>query len=147
MKEKLKIEDIVTGEVYEVAQHPTNKDLLEVTTGMLKGQFLHKGRVRVIERQTVQNSKRPKISQEVIDGFASIVDSQDRKGFAKYGKSIDDAQDSDHDWKSEALEEMADYSKYLVRELHRIERENEILRETVKFLVDKSHKPKIREGE
>lgn len=57
MSEKLKVEDVVTGEVYETVQHPTNKDLLKITGGLLKGDSLHKGRVRIIERQTVQNSK------------------------------------------------------------------------------------------
>lgn len=94
-----------------------------------------------------QNSNRPKISQEVIDGLTSIIDAQDGKGIAKYGRTIDDADDDDYSWPIMALEEMADYSKYLVREIKRLERENSTLRETVKFLVDKSHKPKIWEDE
>lgn len=71
---------------------------------------------------------RPNVSQAVIDGFAAIVDAQDRKGMAKYGKDIDSASDSDHDWKTEALEEAADYAKYLVKEIRRLEAENVRLR-------------------
>ncbi|WP_052477465.1 hypothetical protein, partial [Bacillus badius] len=77
----------------------------------------------------MQNPKsRPQISQEVIKGFTAIVDAQDEKGFAKYGRSIDDANDADYDWKLMALEECADHAKYLVREIKRLEAENERLR-------------------
>ncbi|UAT29450.1 hypothetical protein K7T73_12655 [Bacillus badius] len=73
----------------------------------------------------MQNSySRPQISQEVIKGFTAIVDAQDEKGFAKYGRSIDDANDADYDWKLMALEECADHAKYLVREIKRLEARN-----------------------
>lgn len=66
---------------------------------------------------------RPKISQDVIDGFTAIIDAQDKKGIAKYGRTIDDAVDEDYDWKLMALEESADQLKYLVREVKRLEKE------------------------
>ena len=74
--------------------------------------------------QTMQKS-RPQTSQAVIDGFTRIIDSQDEKGLAKYGRDIDDAKDKDWDWKLMALEEAADYSKYLIKEIKRLEAENE----------------------
>lgn len=81
----------------------------------------------------VQNPNRPNISQEVINGFAAIVDAQDGKGLEKYGRSIDDANDVDYDWKLMALEECADHAKYLVREIKRLEAENQ----RYKALVEK----------
>jgi hypothetical protein len=59
--------------------------------------------------------QRPKVSQMVIDEFARIIDSQDIKGFEKYGRSIDDADDNQYNWEIMALEETADLQKYLVR--------------------------------
>jgi integrase len=64
---------------------------------------------------------RPEVTQRVIDGFAAILDSQDQKGIEKYGRTIDQAEDKDYDWKLMGLEELADYSKYQVKEIMRLE--------------------------
>jgi hypothetical protein len=61
--------------------------------------------------------QRPLTSQIVIDEFAKIVDSQDRKGFKKYGTTIDNADDEKYNWELMALEETADLQKYLVRQI------------------------------
>jgi hypothetical protein len=59
--------------------------------------------------------KRPLTSQIVIDEFSKIIDSQDAKGFEKYGKTIDAA--TGYNWELMALEETADLQKYLVRRI------------------------------
>jgi hypothetical protein len=71
--------------------------------------------------------ERPKTSQFVIDEFAKIIDSQDKKGFEKYGKSIDAAVDSDYNWELMALEETADLQKYLVRQIAQLKKDNHLL--------------------
>jgi hypothetical protein len=65
---------------------------------------------------------RPEVTQRVIDGFAAILDSQDQKGIEKYNRTIDEAEDKDYDWKLMAMEELADYSKYQVKEIQRLEK-------------------------
>lgn len=77
--------------------------------------------------------QRPKTSQMVIDEFAKIIDSQDVKGFEKYQTSIDNAKDEDYDWKLMALEETADLQKYLVKEIQKLQTNNEFL---LKQLLD-----------
>jgi hypothetical protein len=67
--------------------------------------------------------QRPKTSQMVIDEFTNIIDSQDNKGFAKYGKSIDEADDTKYNWELMALEETADLQKYLVRRIKQLEKQ------------------------
>lgn len=64
--------------------------------------------------------KRPLTSQIVIDNFIDIIDSQDKKGFEKYGKSIDEASNQDYNWELMALEETADLQKYLVRRIMQV---------------------------
>ena len=59
---------------------------------------------------------RPQVSQRIINVFAEIVDKQDAKGLAKYGRSIDDAVDEEYDWNEMVVEECADAFKYLVRQ-------------------------------
>jgi hypothetical protein len=76
---------------------------------------------------------RPKTSQMVIDEFTKIVDYQDVKGFEKYGKSIDEANDDDYSWPIMALEEAADLQKYLVKEIQKLQINNEFL---LKQLLD-----------
>jgi hypothetical protein len=76
---------------------------------------------------------RPETSQMVIDLFTKIIDSQDDKGFEKYGKSIDEANDDDFSWPIMALEEAADLQKYLVKEIHKLQINNEFL---LKQLLD-----------
>lgn len=67
--------------------------------------------------------KRPKISQKVIDQFSKMIDIQDEKGIAKYGRSIDDAIDQDYDWRIMALEECADQLKYMAREIKMLDKQ------------------------
>jgi len=64
----------------------------------------------------------------VIDEFSKIIDMQDHKGIDKYGRTIDEAKDSDYDWKLMALEETADLQKYLVKRIKELEKENARLR-------------------
>ncbi|MEH7249212.1 hypothetical protein V7114_20845 [Neobacillus niacini] len=71
--------------------------------------------------------QRPKISQTVIDLFTNIIDSQDGKGFEKYEVSIDDAKDESYNWLLMALEEAADLPKYLVKEIRKLEINNQFL--------------------
>ncbi len=71
---------------------------------------------------------RPKTSQMVIDEFATIIDSQDKKGIEKYGKTIDEADDKKYDWQLMALEEAADLQKYLVKRIIELAKENARLR-------------------
>jgi hypothetical protein len=61
--------------------------------------------------------ERPLISQIVINEFAKIIDSQDEKGFKKYGTTIDQAENKNYNWEIMALEETADLQKYLVRKI------------------------------
>ena len=84
--------------------------------------------------------ERPKTSQFVIDEFAKIIDSQDEKGFQKYGKSIDDANDSDYNWELMALEETADLQKYLVRRIAELKKENHLLTIDNQYLSSKLEK-------
>lgn len=74
---------------------------------------------------------RPKISQEAIDIFSYVVDKQDRKGFAKYNETIDDAHDEEYDWSEMLLEEMVDGMKYAVKEIVRLRKELQELRQTI----------------
>jgi hypothetical protein len=71
--------------------------------------------------------ERPKTSQFVINEFAKIIDSQDEKGYEKYGKSIDEAIDTDYNWELMALEETADLQKYLVRRIAQLNKDNHLL--------------------
>jgi hypothetical protein len=84
--------------------------------------------------------QRPMTSQIVIDHFISIIDSQDKKGFEKYGKSIDEALNQDYNWELMALEETADLQKYLVRRIM------EITGELIKAKVEISKQQKEIEG-
>jgi hypothetical protein len=61
--------------------------------------------------------QRPLTSQIVIDEFSKIIDSQDKKGFDKYGVTIDHAENKNYNWELMALEETADLQKYLVRRI------------------------------
>lgn len=81
---------------------------------------------------------RPATSQTVIDEFTKIIDSQDGKGFAKYGKSIDEAIDKDYNWELMALEETADLQKYLVRRIKELEKEKEQWKELF-YLLKSDH--------
>jgi chromosome segregation ATPase len=65
--------------------------------------------------------ERPKITQMVIDTFTKILDDQDLKGIKKYGRTIDDADDSQYNWLLMSLEELADFTKYQVKEIKRLE--------------------------
>ncbi|MEH7157523.1 hypothetical protein [Neobacillus drentensis] len=67
--------------------------------------------------------ERPKISQMVINEFTKLIDSQDGKGFEKYGVSIDDAKDESYNWEHMALEEAADLQKYLVKRILELEKQ------------------------
>lgn len=73
--------------------------------------------------------ERPQITQRVLDIIADLLDAQDEKGIAKYGKTIDDAED--YDWNVMAMEEMADGLKYLVKRIVQLERVNKQLAEMV----------------
>jgi hypothetical protein len=84
--------------------------------------------------------ERPKTSQFVIDEFAKIIDSQDDKGFEKYGKSIDDANDSDYNWELMALEETADLQKYLVRRIVELNKQNHLLTLNNQYLAERLKK-------
>ena len=68
---------------------------------------------------------RPKTTQIVIDEFTKLLDSQDDKGLMKYGTSIDSAELDEngepYDWPLMAMEELADFSKYQVKEIKRLE--------------------------
>ncbi|MDQ0414202.1 hypothetical protein [Mesobacillus stamsii] len=70
---------------------------------------------------------RPQISQTVIDTFRRLIDDQDVKGIAKYGKAIDEALDSEYDWLMMALEESVDLAKYLTKEIVKLRKENDDL--------------------
>jgi uncharacterized protein YukE len=65
---------------------------------------------------------RPKTTQAVIDGFAKLLDAQDDKGIKKYGTTMDEADDKNYDWRLMAMEELADFSKYQVKEIRRLEK-------------------------
>jgi uncharacterized coiled-coil DUF342 family protein len=60
----------------------------------------------------------------VIDEFTKVLDAQDDKGMAKYGVSIDEAQVDEngdpYNWPLMAMEELADFSKYQVKEILRL---------------------------
>lgn len=70
---------------------------------------------------------RPKVTQMVIDEFTKVLDAQDEKGMAKYGVSIDeghvDENGDPYDWPMMAMEELADFSKYQVKEILRLRKE------------------------
>lgn len=76
--------------------------------------------------------KRPKTTQTVIDEFTKVLDAQDDKGMVKYGVSIDDAEDNNYDWPLMAMEELADFSKYQVKEIKRLQRLIKAWKETSK---------------
>lgn len=67
--------------------------------------------------------ERPKISQQVIDLFSSIVDSQDGKGIKKYNKTVDALTDEDYDYNRMALEEAVDALKYQLIENRKLKNE------------------------
>jgi regulator of replication initiation timing len=84
--------------------------------------------------------ERPKTSQFVINEFAKIIDSQDEKGYEKYGKSIDEAIDADYNWELMALEETADLQKYLVRRIAELKKENHFLNLDNQYLSERLKK-------
>lgn len=88
-----------------------------------------------IEMETIEplNFNRPMTSQIVIKEFSKIIDSQDKKGIEKYGKTIDEA--VNYDWELMALEEAADLQKYLVKEIIKLRAELQILKEKSWFKV------------
>ena len=71
---------------------------------------------------------RPLVTQKVIDTFASVLDAQDEKGLEKYGVSIDEAKHEEYDWNVMALEEVADFTKYMVKENQKLRLEIQELR-------------------
>jgi regulator of replication initiation timing len=84
--------------------------------------------------------ERPKTSQFVINEFAKIIDSQDEKGYEKYGKSIDEAIDADYNWELMALEETADLQKYLVRRIAELKKDNHLLKIENQYLSERLEK-------
>ncbi|MCM3763468.1 hypothetical protein [Neobacillus niacini] len=90
---------------------------------------------------------RPLTSQIVIDEFTKIIDSQDEKGFKKYGTTIDQANNKDYNWELMALEETADLQKYLVRRIAELTGElmrakaqiKELERKQSTIFVDEDH--------
>lgn len=87
------------------------------------------------QMETIEPLKfnRPLTSQIVIDEFSKIIDSQDKKGIEKYGKTIDEA--VNYDWELMALEEAADLQKYLVKEIIKLRAELHILKNKSLFKV------------
>lgn len=90
---------------------------------------------------------RPEVSQIVIDHFANIVDSQDKKGIEKYGTTIDDAKNEDYDWNLMALEESIDLNKYLVKKIQELLDNTEILETaTIDHLCQEAFSTAISKG-
>ena len=79
--------------------------------------------------------KRPLVSQTVIDEFSKIIDAQDKKGFEKYGRTIDDAIDEEYNWELMALEETADLQEYLVRRIAELQSDNKLLKLETQLLT------------
>lgn len=94
--------------------------------------------IELAEKLGLNVSFRPLVSQTVISEFARIIDAQDEKGIKKYGTTIDEARDSEYDWKLMALEETADLQKYLVKRIKELEKENRNLRDQVFELKKKT---------
>jgi hypothetical protein len=67
---------------------------------------------------------RPKVTQMVIDEFTKVLDAQNKKGMAKYKVSIDDVEVDEngepYNWPLMAMEELADFSQYQVKEILRL---------------------------
>lgn len=63
---------------------------------------------------------RPKVTQQVIDTFAQFLDDQDAKGYVKYGVTINEAKNEHYDWNVMALEELADFTKYMAKKNQRL---------------------------
>lgn len=62
--------------------------------------------------------ERPLVTRKIIE----MLDSQNAKGYAKYGKTIDDAPYGDYDWKLMAMEELIDLVQYQQKEIQRLEK-------------------------
>jgi hypothetical protein len=89
----------------------------------------------VLERKcfTKENfMKRTKITDIVLGVIANMLDSQDVKGFKKYGRTLDTVPLGKYDWDLMAMEEMADGLKYLTMENIRLKEENKELRRMLK---------------
>jgi hypothetical protein len=86
-------------------------------------------------------TKRPEVSQEIINIFSYLVDKQDKKGWEKYNKTIDDASDEDWDWVEMALEEAVDGMKYLVKENIRLRREIKTYQDIISREIDEKKPP------
>jgi hypothetical protein len=71
--------------------------------------------------------KRTKITDIVLGVIANLMDSQDVKGFKKYGKTLDVVPLDAYDWDLMAMEEMVDGLKYLMMENIRLKEENKQL--------------------
>jgi predicted nucleic acid-binding Zn-ribbon protein len=80
---------------------------------------------KLYEMDGVTPVNRPKTTQAVIDGFSKLLDAQDDKGIKKYSTTIDEAvldeNGEPYDWRLMAMEELADFSKYQVKEIRRLE--------------------------
>jgi chromosome segregation ATPase len=91
---------------------------------------------KLYEMDGVTPINRPKTTQTVIDGFAKLLDAQDDKGIKKYGTTIDEAEDKNYDWRLMAMEELADFSKYQVKEIMKLEK---IINELTEELEKRGH--------
>lgn len=77
------------------------------------------------------DNQRPITTQRVID----MLDAQNAKGVAKYGTTIDEAQDGSYDWRIMAMEEMIDGLQYQQKEIMRLESELVAEKETSALLA------------
>lgn len=66
--------------------------------------------------------KRTQITQAVLETIGDLMDSQDIKGFSKYGLLLDDVEMDEYNWDHMAMEEMADCIKYLLVENFKLRR-------------------------
>ena len=74
------------------------------------------------QEQLNKERELPNTSKKVLEIIKNQLVEQNKKGLNEYGKTIDDADDSQYDWNFEALAECADALQYLVKENARLKK-------------------------
>src|SRR6185312_14665693 len=60
------------------------------------------------------------IGEKTLGIIATIIDSQNEKGFEKYKETLDDVPFMNYDWQQMVIEELVDAMQYMVKENERL---------------------------
>src|SRR5690625_2220979 len=63
------------------------------------------------------------IKHQVLSNIESLIDKQNKKGFKKYGESLEQCGVDDYDWQQMIIEELIDALQYQQKEIKRLKEE------------------------